>query len=371
MNTQFSANTFLKQYWQKAPALLKNFFEPPPNYLSADELAGMALEEEIESRLISSHNADWQLRHGPFLAEDFANLPESHWTLLVQSVDYWMPEFNNLLSYFSFIPRWRYDDIMVSYATHGGGVGPHFDNYDVFLLQTQGERRWRVGAKGDTQQQVSKINGLVHIGEFEPVIDVILKPGDILYVPPDTPHWGESIGESIGYSIGYRAPQTKDLIGALAEHLENACQNQFFSDEYRANANPSGKLEPELIKWAQQELVKLSANPNLIKQILGRSLSIPKIESCAEPNLQKANQLTDQQVCQLRPEINANWVAMDDFILVHLDGETFEFKLEHQGMVSELLTGKPITYFLVDEKSPEFAFYETLARIINRGYINI
>ena len=146
---EFTLNSFLNHYWQKKPVLIKDALpniQPP---ISADELAGLACEPSIEARIISNADNNWQLQHGPFDEHTFARLPRSHWTLLVQAVDHYMPQAAQLLEQFNFIPRWRIDDLMVSYACKGGGVGAHYDNYDVFLIQTQGQRQWEVGGHYD------------------------------------------------------------------------------------------------------------------------------------------------------------------------------------------------------------------------------
>ena len=140
---------FLKTYWQKRACFFKSSSPIYPNFLSADELAGFALEQEVESRLVINEPSinKWSLQHGPFSTQQLEALPESNWTLLVQSIDYWYPQIRELLKHFAFIPKWRFDDVMVSFATDKGGVGPHADNYDVFLIQGNGKRRWRVGSK--------------------------------------------------------------------------------------------------------------------------------------------------------------------------------------------------------------------------------
>ena len=142
-----SIEEFLRDYWQKKPLLVRNAFPDIEAPVGADELAGLSLEADVESRLVtqSPHGTDWDIKHGPFDEETFENLPETHWTLLVQAVDSWVPEASDIVEQFRFIPNWRYDDLMVSFASQGGGVGPHYDNYDVFLIQTQGQRRWEVG----------------------------------------------------------------------------------------------------------------------------------------------------------------------------------------------------------------------------------
>ena len=145
-----SAREFMRDYWQKKPLLIRQAIPDFESPLSPDELAGLALEEEIESRLVIEHGEQpWELRRGPFAEDAFADLPERDWTLLVQAVDQFIPEVAELLEQFRFLPSWRIDDVMISFAAPGGGVGPHFDNYDVFLLQGHGQRRWRLGQMCD------------------------------------------------------------------------------------------------------------------------------------------------------------------------------------------------------------------------------
>lgn len=136
-----SAQRFLRRHWQRKPLLLRQAFPGFRDPLSPEELAGLACEQEVESRLVFTEPATWRLRQGPFAETDFTSLPERDWTLLVQAVDHWVPEVKALLQSVPFLPSWRVDDVMVSYATPGGGVGPHFDYYDVFLVQGQGSRR--------------------------------------------------------------------------------------------------------------------------------------------------------------------------------------------------------------------------------------
>ncbi len=368
MLNNFNDENFLTKYWQKAPCLIKQAYSDFPQYISAEELAGLAMEEDVESRLISNIQQNWQIQHGPFIEEDFTQLPESHWTLLVQTMDYWLPELNQLLDDFRFIPRWRFDDVMISFATDAGGVGPHFDNYDVFLIQAEGERHWRAGKKGDTKATQNKINGLLHLEYFDPIIDVVMQAGDILYIPPDTPHWGVSIGNSIGYSVGYRAPQTKDILGGLAEYFENSELNQFFTDEYRSQINNNNHLEPELIQWAQAQLKLIVNNHDLIKEILSKTLSQPKIDSIAEQDTHLNLADLKKQSIQLKPGLNYNWYNKNEQIVVTIEGELFYFEQSEFNEIDRLLKGDKIKLLQVKQNSSKFAFYQTLARINNKGY---
>ena len=147
-----TAREFLRDYWQKKPLLIRQAIPDFESPIDADELAGLALEEEVESRLVIEHGErPWELRRGPFAEDEFSKLPEREWTLLVQAVDQFVPEVSELLEHFRFLPSWRIDDVMISFAAPGGGVGPHFDNYDVFLLQGHGKRNWKIGQMCDSE----------------------------------------------------------------------------------------------------------------------------------------------------------------------------------------------------------------------------
>ena len=214
---EVSAAEFLAEYWQKKPLLIRGAianFQPP---IDGDELAGLALEPEVESRLVVGR--DWQLEHGPFKPERFATLPSSHWTLLVQAVDLWVPEVAELLTRFDFLPPWRLDDIMVSYAQDGGSVGPHFDYYDVFLLQGEGTRRWQIGQRCDEQTPLTENAGLKILADFEPTDEWLLQPGDMLYLPPQFAHHGVAVGNCTTFSVGFRSPAASEMLDDLATEL--------------------------------------------------------------------------------------------------------------------------------------------------------
>lgn len=217
---QFDAEVFLSECWQKKPRLIRNPWKAWVNPLAPDELAGLACEEEVESRLVLQNGHTWKLEHGPFPERRFVRLGDRPWTLLVQSVDQFVPEVARLTLPFRFIPNWRIDDLMVSYATDGGGVGPHFDQYDVFLIQGLGRRRWRVGPFCDQSTPLLANDDLRLLPGFEATHEWILDPGDILYVPPGVAHEGIAIGQDcMTYSIGFRAPSASELASGWIEHL--------------------------------------------------------------------------------------------------------------------------------------------------------
>lgn len=216
----FDAAAFLGDYWQKRPLLIRNPWQFWRNPLSPDELAGLACEDHVESRLITQTSDDWNAEHGPLPETRFGELGKSPWTLLVQAVDQHVPDVAALIEPFRFIPNWRIDDVMVSYASDGGGVGPHFDHYDVFLIQGMGQRRWQIGGMCDDQTALRSHEDLQLLEKFEAMQEWILGPGDMLYIPPGIAHNGVAIGaECMTYSIGFRSPSRKELIGSWCDDL--------------------------------------------------------------------------------------------------------------------------------------------------------
>ena len=224
-----SAREFLRDYWQKKPLLVRQAIPGFESPVSPDELAGLSLEEEVESRLVIEHGeTPWELRRGPFSEETYQNLPERDWTLLVQAVDQLVPEVAELIEHFRFLPNWRIDDIMVSFAAPGCGVGPHLDNYDVFLLQAHGQRRWRVGQMCDSESAMLKHADLRILADFQGTDEWVLEPGDMLYLPPRLAHFGTAEDACMTYSLGFRAPSAAEVLTHFTDFLA-----QFLPDEER------------------------------------------------------------------------------------------------------------------------------------------
>lgn len=215
----FSHGQFLAEYWQKKPCLIRQAIANFEAMLDGDDLAGLACEEMVESRLVtgSVEASDWSVTHGPFSDADFSALPEENWTLLVQDVEKHYPPLQALLQHFSFIPNWRLDDLMLSYAVTGGSVGPHTDQYDVFLLQAQGTRRWQIART--FEPTIRGDCGLNILQQFTAEQEWLLEPGDMLYLPPNVAHLGIALEPGMTCSIGSRAPSAADLIQGLGEWL--------------------------------------------------------------------------------------------------------------------------------------------------------
>ena len=244
---------FLAEHWQRKPLLIRNTsagFTPP---ICSDRLAGLALEHEVESRLIEQRGDNLRVQHGPFCESDFTRAHP--WTLLVQAVDHYCPEVGELQRLFDFIPRWRMDDVMVSYAVDGGSVGPHYDNYDVFLLQGEGQRLWRLGQHCDHHTPLLPGHELRILRDFHTIDEYLLGPGDILYVPPGVAHWGIAQGECTTFSIGFRAPQISDMLSRWSDQLLlQMTTEQFYSDTDRAAATRPGEIHADDIRLALAQL---------------------------------------------------------------------------------------------------------------------
>src|SRR5690554_6527536 len=270
--------TFLRNYWQKKPLLIRNAFPNFESPIDGDELAGLALEEEVESRLVLEHGTTpWELRNGPFDEETFATLPESHWTLLVQAVDQWVPEVHDLLQHFRFIPNWRLDDIMISYATDQGSVGPHYDYYDVFLLQGAGKRRWRIGQECDAYSEHLQDAKLNILQDFEQREEWVLEPGDMLYIPPGIAHWGIAQGECMTYSIGFRAPSLAELTLATGNDLlASLGEDARYQDPSLSADTDTGLITPSAIEQLRQQLSEVMSDERRLYRVLGSLMTEAK-----------------------------------------------------------------------------------------------
>lgn len=246
---EISVETFLRDYWQQKPLLIRQAFPHFQSPLSANELADLACDTDT-ARLVLERGgkAAWEVRHGPLRKRDFSKLPATHWTLLVNDIEKLLPDFTEIIEPFRFIPDWRIDDLMISYAVDGGSVGPHVDAYDVFLLQAQGQRRWQVSSQVCAEDNFIPDIDLRIMQSFAAEQEWVLEPGDMLYLPPDVPHYGVAVGECMTYSIGFRAPSRADLLeDLLGYYLEQPGMQERFRDPKRVlQAEPSELAEADL-----------------------------------------------------------------------------------------------------------------------------
>lgn len=269
-----TAGQFLREYWHKKPLLVRDALPGFNGLLSPAQMLELAGREDVESRLVTQ-GKDWMLEHGPFSPGRFRKLPKHNWTLLVQSLDHHLASSAALLEQFTFIPRARLDDLMVSYAVPGGGVGPHFDSYDVFLIQGKGHRRWRISA----QENLDLIEGLPLriLSHFEPEAEYVLEPGDMLYLPPKYAHDGIAEDECMTYSVGFRAPGFEELgqgfLNFLHDELELPGR---YADPDLALQKHSGELPKAMLDQIAEQLNQIRWDADLTTAFTGRYFSEPK-----------------------------------------------------------------------------------------------
>ncbi|MFZ4550873.1 MAG: JmjC domain-containing protein [Aquabacterium sp.] len=291
-----SPETFMRKYWQKKPLLIRQAVPGAVPPIDRAKLFALAGEEEVESRLIvrdmpgdapkarskatkgAKPSPGWKLAHGPFTRRSLPAMTQSGWTLLVQGLDLHVPAAHDLMQQFRFVPDARLDDLMISYATDGGGVGPHYDSYDVFLLQVHGKRRWRIGRlKDSTLQEDVPLKILTN---FEPEHEYVLEPGDMLYLPPKWAHDGIAEGECMTCSIGFRVPEATELAREVlvrwVEEIECDDKVRLYQDPKQpATAHP-GRIPDALQKFTAEAIERLLKDPDGLKSALGEILTEPK-----------------------------------------------------------------------------------------------
>ncbi len=270
---------FLRDYWQKKPLLVRNAFPDFRTPLTPDDLATLACDEDVAARLVLERGGDdpWELRYGPFEPEDFEALPPTHWTLLVQEVDRHVPGVAALLESFRFVPNWRLDDVMVSYAPPHGGVGAHIDNYDVFLIQAHGRRRWRIHHTPVREENLIPDLDVRILRDFVPDAEWVLEPGDLLYLPPRIAHEGVALDDCMTCSIGFRTPGPADVIAGFLEHLLPALDTQErYGDAGRPPAADPGEIHDGILAYARDVLHAAVDDEPALRRWLGCFLTEPK-----------------------------------------------------------------------------------------------
>lgn len=323
-----TAREFLRDYWQKKPLLVRQALPDFESPLDPDELAGLALEEEVESRLVLEHGErPWELRRGPFAEDSFADLPARDWTLLVQAVDQFVPEVAELLEHFRFLPSWRIDDVMVSFAAPGGSVGPHFDNYDVFLLQGHGKRNWKVGQMCDSDSPLIEHADLRILADFEQSDEWTLEPGDMLYLPPRLAHYGVAEDDCLTYSVGFRAPSAAEVLTHFTDFL-----SQFLPEEERysdADAQPASdphQIQHDALDRLKALLAEHMGDERLLLTWFGQFMTEPRYpelvsgEELSEDDL--IDSLEQGAILIRNPSARLAWSEVDDNLLLFASGQS-------------------------------------------------
>ena len=366
--------SFFESHWQKKPLVLRGALPGISSLISPDELAGLSCEDGVESRIVMEKGAEkpWQVLHGPFKEELFSQLPKDHWTLLVQGVEQWLPEAYELLRRFNFIPNWRVDDLMVSYAPDGGSVGAHLDQYDVFLIQGWGKREWRIGKEAHRAEKLIPGLDLKILEEFTDYESVIMEEGDVLYLPPNFAHHGIALGDSMTFSVGFRAPHNKELLGHFCDHLLIHSEGELhYKDPHLRQQESPGELrkdhEDQLYQMAQDLLKDRIAFSKFIGQYTSQMKSDQKPEIAEEDPW---DHLQDDDELELYAGARLLYSIRENKLNFFINGSHMDLEMSLLPLVKELSDkGPQFTWgslsAIVD--SPEASKF--LRKLYQEGYL--
>jgi len=370
----FKSREFLQEQWQQQPCLVRQGFAQFDDLIEPEILAGLAMEEGVDARIVQ-HSAStnqtegWSVQHGPFA--DYEQFGEADWTLLVQSVNEWLPQVGELLTAFDFLPEWRIDDVMVSFSCEGGGVGPHLDQYDVFIIQGAGRRRWKVGSR-QQMTNYQPCDDLTLVKEpFEAVIDEVLEPGDVLYIPAGCPHDGIALEPSLNYSVGFRAPSQAEWLMQVADQ---ALQTEQLTTRYQdpdLNQQPASYQVTDTELTQCKRLLAEALDSSAIDDILLRVMSQSK-RSLVEPELpyapEQVNDLLLQPNALIGRTPGARWLYSKPHNAFYANGECYPISDQTQSLAHALaaiqqeIPGEELQAYVNSDKTREL-----MAELLNQG----
>ncbi|MEF1290334.1 ribosomal protein uL16 3-hydroxylase [Vibrio sp. M260118] len=368
----FDLDQFLSEYWHKKPTVIKAGFKNFVDPITPDELAGLAMEEEVDSRFVTNKENQWTAQHGPFNQAHFETLDQSHWQLVVQACNHWHLGSAQLIEPFKQLPNWLFDDLMVCFSAPKGGVGPHIDQYDVFIIQGSGKRHWRVGSKDVGQYKESiQAGALRQIEGFDAIIDQVLEPGDILYIPPGFPHEGDTLEPSMSYSIGYRSPKEQELLSHFADYV-------LANDKGDVHLhNPSMNIQQhhgEILasdKHLLTEMLKATLNSDKdVERFLGTMLSQSRhqldiVEPDEKLELSDVREhLTTQGVLKKVSGVRALYHEQSTH-MVYINGEVFD--VEAPWLINALCNCEQITLETFANAN-QVPAVQLLTELVNKGY---
>ncbi|WP_394176902.1 JmjC domain-containing protein [Thalassotalea litorea] len=364
---------FLEKYWQKKPLLIKGAFPDFVDPVEPDELAGLAMEDMIESRIVQHNGNDWNVEHGPF--RDFETFGEENWTLLVQAVNHWFEDVDSLITPFRFIPNWRIDDVMVSFSTPGGGVGPHLDQYDVFIVQGSGKRHWRVGKPDNDLRNLVPHPDLKQVSAFESCIDVTTEAGDLLYIPPHHPHDGLAIDNAMNYSIGFQAPNPQELFSGLADYmLDEDLYETRIDDSHRRYTDRPETLTGKDFQNLKQQMLQVLNNEEMLEDFLGQQLTsvhhaldvgLPEQPLSIEELPEIIEQIIEDDGA-LEPVLGIKTLVIDQRKLF-INGERFTIYEESLDLALAMANKQHLNSELLKSALSNLKNLELLTRVINIG----
>ena len=324
-----TAEQFLSEYWQKKPLLVRNALPEIAELLVPDDVMELALDENTTARLIKQKDKDpnqWTVKNSPLIKGDFQKMPKL-WTLLVQAVDHYSFDLAELWKKFPFIPQWRRDDIMVSYAPKGGSVGQHFDFYDVFLVQGFGHRRWQLGQMCDENTEFVAGQPLKLLAEMDVHFDEVLAPGDLLYVPPGLSHFGVAEDNCLTYSFGFRMPNVPDMMDRVCDKFsENQQLNNPLTDIIRDQVSRAGEVTENELSYLKDKILQQLQNSMILDDAIMSLMSeskypenIPEAEAIATGDLEEA--LDQGYLIQMEPASRLLYSDQDGQVLFWANGE--------------------------------------------------
>lgn len=376
----FNIDDFLKHYWQQKPLLIRSAF---PNYqspITAEDLAGLSCEDFVESRIIieNSSTPKWSLENGPFPESRFTQLPENNWTLLIQGLNKIFPEIDDLLHQFNFIPTWRVDDVMASYAAPGGSVGPHLDQYDVFLLQVSGKRKWMINAKQNHEELIDDKIPLKLINNFEAESEWILDAGDMLYLPANVAHHGIGMENCMTFSIGFRAPSHQEMLTAYVDdHINEHNEKLRYQDPVLSSSNQCGEISNEAITQLQEILVSQFSDKEKIADWFGQFITdyLNDHENIDVEHLEPSDFLIKfKKFGPLRrpATVRANYyINSKNKISLYINGIKQNTIPTTEAIITLFCDQNIINYNDVESKLSDNHSVEFLCQLYNQGYIEL
>ncbi|NNH39324.1 ribosomal protein uL16 3-hydroxylase [Acinetobacter terrae] len=369
-----TAEQFLAEYWQKKPLLVRNALPEIANLLEPNDVMELALDENVSARLIKQKDKDpnqWSVKSSPLTKADFQKMPKL-WTLLVQAVDHYSFDLAELWKKFPFIPQWRRDDIMVSYAQKGGSVGKHFDFYDVFLVQGHGHRRWQLGQMCDAESEFVAGQPLKLLPEMEVHFDEVLAPGDLLYVPPGLSHYGVAEDDCLTYSFGFRMPNVAEMMDRVSDKFatDQLLKNPL-TDIIRDKISPIGQISQVELEYLKAELLAQLQNPTVLEDALMSLMSepkypenIPEAEAIGTGDLEEA--LDQGYSLILEPASRLLYTEDEDELLFWANGEGICISDAFTPILKQLADGGSV---LLDENLYDPDMLEDIVNLLNESVL--
>ncbi len=369
-----SAEQFLAEYWQKKPLLVRNAMPEIVGLLEPNDVMELALDENVTARLIKQKDRDpnqWSVKSSPLLKADFQKMPKL-WSVLVQAVDHYSFDLAELWKKFPFIPQWRRDDIMVSYAPQGGSVGKHFDFYDVFLVQGHGHRRWQLGQMCDADTEFLPNQPLKLLAEMEVHFDEVLAPGDMLYVPPGLSHYGVAEDECLTFSFGFRMPNVSDMMDRVSDKFSaNEVLRNPLTDIIRDQVSLAGQVTPNELAYLKDKLMAQLQNSNVLEDAIMSLMSeakypenIPDAEEIGTGDLEEALGLGYSLM--LEPASRLLYSEEDGQTLFWANGEGLCLSDASSEILKQLANGEVV---LMDDRFYDADLLEDIATLMNESII--